>query len=324
MDNFFRLSVLNLGIKVLIACMKNFLLSSFAFSLLFPSLHAQEEIKTENSKKLKFSDFSLYQNSEFFLRETAFTTLDAFQKISPSNELIPQDLTRFFHIKGGDRREQIGFSLIAGFDFQEKGKRKFFANKSLRFGLFYNNQNYLSSYYNVRFRSPYGFATVMGTGETFPLDSISIHGYGFEYFSQQLGLESSLLFKSRDERRFKFYVGIGITAAKSFTATTKAYYGFQGTIEFRDLNDGPYHPGNTSARKIVREQEDSKASGNTSFAAFIPAGVDFTIGKRSKWLKRAHVFYEFRGGVFTTIISDYGAVNGTLLSGGFGIRYSLN
>lgn len=287
-----------------------------------PLLYAQENPDNNKSKKLELTDFSIFRYTNYFDFYHKRIDLEDFQKFSPNSVNMPNELPVFFPSRVTGIQEHNSIVIASNFDFIRKGKSKLFANRSLRAGLFYNNQSFLGSGYGVQVRSPYGAAILNSTGVLIPIELVEEYRYIFRYLSRQLGLDASLIFKSRPEKRFVFYSGIGLTAAKSISATTSVYYSYYSRLDYKSEDDlfKNYRP------EVDRysETEESKANGNASFAAYIPLGLDFTIGKRNKWLRRAHLFYEIRGSYYTVIVGNYGAENSTLLSTGLGFRYSLN
>ena len=141
------------------------------------------------------------------------------------------------------------------------------------------------------------------------------------YDYQQIRLDASLIYSTNKEARFSFFSGGGVTLGVSLSSQTNIAY-HQYTRVFSVNNDDVRH-NEFKDENNINETESFRNKANLGIAAYIPLGVDFTLGKKREIWKRTHLFYELRVGINFTKISELRSYTQAFTQNSLGLKVSF-
>lgn len=117
------------------------------------------------------------------------------------------------------------------------------------------------------------------------------------YSSQQLRLESSVIFRTNPAKRWSLYAGAGLSFGLSYKAETYInYFAYSSVSGLASEYSG--------SQNYQSKTEHFKNKMTTSTSLFVPMGVDFRIGKNREFWKRIHLYYEMKPSVTFTSIPE--------------------
>jgi hypothetical protein len=241
-----------------------------------------------------------------------------FQLLAPGSEILKGDITRFSSYPLG---ESFGnaFSAQIGLAIRNKEKTGYHPGRTLRLGINYFSQNRYSFYSARAITSPWDTLTSGQTGEQVFVDSVYTESYSFDYWVDHLRIDAALIFSTAKESRWSWFGGLGMTFGTSLQSESRVSYAeSRGTrVRGGSSNYGVYN--NSSADSRIQE-ELYTLKPVIGGSVYIPAGVDFRIGKRREFWKPVHLFYEIRPQVLYTNIPELGSSLRGGIQQGFGIR----
>lgn len=258
--------------------MKNCITAALVAILVSGTSQAQE-----TNKGLRISEFHI-QNGMGYNSMQNYSLSD-FQSLAPNSMLLKNDLADFntnsYYMFNGARgiNGSSYQSLQLGITFNKK------ANPLWRIGISHGSSNSISAGFSKDTYTPYDTLTSSQTGEQFYVDSMHSENYFMDYRSQQLRVESSLIYRTNVEKRWSVYAGIGASIGLSYNAQTYISYSTSDYVSGNYTNySGSYDYGFEHFRNKT----------NISTSVFVPMGVDFRIGKNKEFWKRLHLYYEMK------------------------------
>ena len=274
------------------------------FILMLPFLYMAQE----DEKKISITDVYLMSGSNYM--STNIENVSVFQQMAPNSSILAQDMSQFesmpFFPKMGTSPNKSS-SLLLGLSFAEK------PHQSLRLGFNHSMGTYALTNYSRTTFTPYDTLTSSQTGEQIFIDSMSTTSINGTAFSEYLGLEGSLLFRSSNEARWSFFGGVGLSLRFCFNnrvnVTESTYEGVSGEYSYSNYNYGNNW-----------KTENFKGYGYLSTSIFFPLGIDLRIGKNRDFWKIAHLFMELRPNLTIASIPDYTTVISPSMVGNFGLR----
>lgn len=193
--------------------------------------------------------------------------------------------------------------------------------QEIRAGFSYGNYNtdgidYTSE--NQKFRTD----TLISqqTGEQIYIDSMSNKYAYYQENADMLKIHMNYILHYKNRNKFSFYTGIGISIGSSLYHSLESNY---GQYSFSSI---PYYlnPNLGSYNQVVESRQVSRAiSAIFTMNYYIPLGMQYRISKRSKWLKQANMFFEFRPGVDVHSQQEVSTSVSFRTEGMVGIRYSF-
>lgn len=279
-----------------------------------------QESQTKTLKRISVHD--IYIHGGLYTAINTQGSLESFRKLAPGSELLNNDLSSFSPSGSTSFTSNSMLSIMLGFKFNEKEKSKHKSNPILRLGINYSSGTGLTNRTYNESRYPYDTLTSSLTGQSVYIDTISDQNYGMQYESEQLRIESSLIFRTDPEARWSLYSGIGFTFGFSLNATTNIYYHESGRTESRYQNDQTttYAHFSTGENKFESHRNET----NYAFSTYIPLGVDFRIGDKSVFWKRTHVFYEAKPALNVLSIPELYSITNVSLQHGIGVRVTFD
>ncbi|MFN8699716.1 MAG: hypothetical protein ACK500_06750 [Flavobacteriales bacterium] len=241
-----------------------------------------------------------------------------FRLLAPGSEILKDDITRFSSTPsvgsfGNAFTAQIGLSI------RNKEKTGYHPGRTLRLGINYFSQNRYSFYSTRTITSPWDTLASAQTGEQVIVDSTYMESYFFDYWVDHLRLDAALIFSTVKESRWSWFGGLGMTFGPSLISETSVTYSESRGTKVRGTNPsyGLFGNGNL---EVEAQQELYSLKTVIGGSVYLPAGVDFRIGKRREFWKPVHLFYEIRPQVLYTNIPELGSSLRGGIQQGFGIR----
>ena len=282
----------------------------------YTPINAQQNNQTEVSK---FIVSDVYGNAELNPWNVRGGVFNDFKTLAPNSVLLKNDFKNYFGLLYNYSFPDNVFSVLAGIKFRDKQKTFYRTNPELRLGVSYYSGVGLN--YELMKMDSKRYDTLISsqTGQTTYLDSDITRSYNMNYSSKQLRIDASLILRSEPWKRLTIFTGTGITAGMSFSANTDIYY-----IETDDIisRDSVNTSRNGAGGSFIRETFKNK--NNFGFSAFIPAGIDFRIGKKREFLKRMHIYFEARPSVNIISIPELRTYAYTSIPLLLGLKLSLN
>lgn len=282
------------------------------------SIFKRGEPKTD--KKNQHQEY-LYSEGFFFQRNIPGTLTD-FRKLAPQSILLSNDFSSYSQSLGLQLKGNAIFSAMLGFQFSNSEKTMHKANPVLRLGISIFSGTSLTSTFSHEERKRIDTLTSGQTGEMLYVDSVTTKRYAMEYGSVQVRLDGSVIFRTDPEARWSLFGGLGFTTGLSIYANTEISYSQSSRSVMYDLN------GHNRTLYYYSGADDSKTESHTNknnvgFSGYIPAGLDFRIGRKNKFWKHAHVFLELRPGINFTSIPELRTIANKSMQAVLGLRIAL-
>lgn len=291
-----------------IKAMKNMLKTIFAFAFGIYSSQAQE-----STKGLRISEFHVQSGMDISLMENA--DLSDFQSLAPNSILLNNDFSEF---TSGSYWKPMGPMGFRGNSFQSIQLGLTFKNNPSplwRIGISHVSSNMSAGYFNET-NTPYDTLTSSQTGEQYYVDSVKIENYFMSYGSQQLRIETSLLYRTNPEKRWSLYAGIGMSLGISLNAQTRINYNTYSFVSGLSNNNSYLNNYEEIHEKIVNKT-------NITSSVFVPMGVDFRIGKNREFWKKIHLYYEMKPTLSFASIPELTTLTSINLSSCLGLKVTF-
>jgi hypothetical protein len=288
--------------------MKNSIKTALVAILVTGTIQAQNR-----DNGLRISEFHI-QNGMGFNSMQNYSLSD-FQSLAQNSMLLKNDLADFntnsYYMFNGARGTNGSSyqSLQLGLTFNNK------ANPLWRIGISHGSSNSFSAGFSKDTYTPYDTLTSSQTGEQFYVDSVHSENYFMDYRSQQLRIESSLIYRTNVEKRWSVYAGIGASLGISYNAHTHISY---STSDYVSSN---YSSTYSSNYYDVTEHFRNKM--NVSSSVFVPMGIDFRIGKNKEFWKRLHVYYEMKPSLSFLSVPELRTFTSVNMVNSFGLKVTF-
>jgi len=147
-------------------------------------------------------------------------------------------------------------------------------------------------------------------------DSAKAQSINVNYFFKMLKADLSFLVKSKQNRRWSGYAGVGISAGISINNGILIRHRTVNSIYFNNYEEKRVTP-------ETNESEYFRIKDNYSITAYLPAGIDFRIGKESPFWQRLHLFLEARPGINFQIVPEVITSISPCIQTSLGLRVKL-
>lgn len=288
----------------------------FSFVFIISGLY----VKSQNDEQSKsfINDFHIYTG--FSASGNQKGSINDFLDLAPNSKLLAEELINdsSFYSTSNFITNPV-FELSLGVNLAKKNKK---LTPKLRFGIQYSNGSMISGGAHHSTLTPYDTIISTKIGETYYLDSINTRYYNTDYKTEQIKLLASLIYQTNEELRWTLYSGIGMLFGVSFNSNTNISYTEFHNFNIRNFEDQSYQSLQSSYNFNIRNETHTNKP-VTSFAAYVPLGIDFKIGKTNPFWKNIHLQLEFRPGIQSNIIPELETITSTFIQYNFGIRYSL-
>lgn len=277
--------------------------------LLCFALAAQAQNETP---KIKITDAYILTGVQT-VPQLAASTADM-RTLAPQSVLLQQDYTGYesYSYNGYSGNGQVAFRM--GLQSIKK------PNRELQLGVSFGSGMQASNTLSFTTSTPYDTFTSSQTGEQIIVDSVYNKHVISNYRTDQLQLDASLIYRTDHSARWSFYGGIGASVGTSLRATTSIYsYGTSSANTILTSEDAySYSFANSTFEQGEREEFNNKNVFNAS--VFIPAGIDFRIGKRNEFWQQLHLVYELRPNVGVVAIPELDATVSAGIQNNVGLR----
>jgi hypothetical protein len=244
-------------------------------------------------------------------------TLADFKALAPQSTLFNQDLSSYEESSGWGVYGTAMFNMAIGINFRHMETNDIKPNPQLRLGVSYiNGRPSLSLFLHKEERWAYDTLISTQTGDMYFIDSVSNSHYHMDYACDQLRLDVSMIWRTNPLARWSLFAGVGVSVGTSVTAVTQISYSFSKGID----NSQVYGQYTLHGEGHV---ESFSNGNNLAFAAALPMGIDWRIGKKSEFLSRLHVFYEVRPGIHFLRVPELGTNRGVGIQQAYGLRVSV-
>ncbi len=264
--------------------MKTITLLLFAVLIINPFQLSGQSDTAGNGRKFQITDS--YFQSSITLESGLFASLVDFRVLAPQSNLLQHDYSSYDKYPNYLYTPSFTFISSIGIQINQDKKRRI--KPYIRLGIRYNSNQMLSGSYNYFSRFPFDTLYSSQTGDTIIIDSVISNSINATYDSKQLGIDVAILFRTTPTARWSLYSGIGLAASVSISASTKIGFISNRFTEDHSGNHD-FYPGYTYQ---PYRQEIIRNKSNYSMRAYIPVGIDWRVGKKSKFLNHLHLYYE--------------------------------
>jgi hypothetical protein len=208
-----------------------------------------------------------------------------------------------------------GFSLQTGIQFLNRENNEYRSNPTLRVGLRYASINQFSDWSTSEDRTAYDTLVGQNTSNIYYLDSVRSKTVRGNYEYEQISIDASLIFRTKDELRWSVYGGVGVRFGLSINAKTSIGYDESEYTNVRGYSNEMSIPTYAYLGSGINESYQNKNSFGGS--AYLPLGVDFRIGKDSPFWNMFHLYAEAQPGIMfknipeidRTVVESYLTIN---------------
>jgi hypothetical protein len=215
-----------------------------------------------------------------------------FQKLAPRSALLQNNFSGYDADRGFTVLGSSFFSFNAGLNFADKQRNYYRPDPQLRIGFSMMTGNGLTGGLHDKVKKPLD-TIVSPTGQLIPRDSVSSTHYSMDYTTKQFRVDASLIFRTNRMKRFSLYAGLGANFGFALGAYTDITYINSKYIEEEHPANG-HGSGTPYPRKDSTVTEHFNNKKGMGFCFYIPAGIDFRLGRRRDFWKKAHLFSESR------------------------------
>ena len=290
-------------------------ISIFTRNLLF----SQTE-KPLPSKTSRITDFYIQPGT--FSQRLNNGTLNDFKLLAPDSKFLQTNFSDFRKSGYNDIYGNSMLSIAVGLKLGKRENNLSNSNTTLRLGINYLTGYSLTNSYYKTDRKRYDTLTSSQTNQQIFVDSVTSTSYTMDYSYNQLRLDGSLIFSTNSKARWSLYTGFGASLGVSINAKTDIYYSKNKFSETMFQNGNLIYE-NTRNDGDEYETETFRNKTNIGLSAYVPLGIDFRIGKKNEFWKRAHLYYELRPGLNMTTIPELRTIINPGIQYGLGFRFSI-
>ncbi len=263
------------------------ILLSVCLALSFASL-AQSESYTK-LRRMKINSVEL--SSSLLYGEQSFRPLTDFQNLALNNDFPSLDMEGYNTPSYYYGNIISAVNLALEFNLFNKAGEQTWGRPTFRVGLSHtwNNTSNLVFFNSNRYPYDSLYTTFQGNTTATAVDSIRYGGRTFSANSNRIRLNAAVLWHSNPEKRWSFYMGIGIGLGASInsTLTVHQYEGYE--IDFGHPTSGYFLEPNY----IYSNMETIRGKTWFDVNLIVPLGVELKLSKKDNLFKHAHLFFEF-------------------------------
>lgn len=255
----------------------------------------------------------------FSLNQINHPGVDNFRKLAPGSAILNRDFSVYNEYdafnSGGSSGGAAGITL----KFKKDGEKKQ-GGPELRLGII-KNTNYLLMQSFSKYET-YRIDTLASAqnGTTYYMDSVGATNISMDYYTQQINLDISMIYRSNPESRWGVFGGVGIANGMSYYSSTR-------------INQFIYSYTNTysNSQSVSNQLLDASSTVTENFrndpvfssVVYLPFGIDWRIGKKKAFWMPIHLYYEMRTGIALSAIPEIGTQIHGFYNGNIGLRYTL-
>jgi hypothetical protein len=282
------------------------------------SLFAQEN----KQPKIRISELGIYQG--MYSGYYTDASLTDFYRLAPASELLKNDFSGFS--KSSNNYESITdntFSVNLGLQFYDKEKQTYKSNPQLNIGVTFTGATILNASYILDEKVRFDTLTSLNSSYVVYMDSTKYQSYRMEYLFQQIGINTSLIYRTQPNARWSLYSGAGVSVLTSLMSATHIYYYKHELITYSFPNSANYYSTQRLPEDYENFNEVHTNKTNLSAFAYIPLGVDFRIAKKNEFWRKMHLVMEMQPGLAIDYIPEIGSHFYGTFRGNFGVRVEI-
>jgi hypothetical protein len=289
------------------------------FFLVFYSVTAMSQ---DSSRYRRINPMQISLTKGIFAHQNYHHTLGEIRKLAPGSQLLKNDLQNFSNPYYNSLEPLVAYSLSLGFRLRTRDGKSLASNPVIRAGFTYISQLGTYQQYVDKTESPYDTLVSQQTGQEYYVDSITEKRYYAEYFSDILLLEMSAIWRTKAQKRWAFFGGVGIGAGLSLNANTEIAYTRRAWLQTSSKEDFSYPNYTNNNQEFELESFRNKTS--SFYTVFFPLGIEWRLGKKNEFLRNVYLFYELRPGLSLLNIPETSVYAKTFLHHSIGLRIQFN
>ena len=239
--------------------------------------------------------------------------------LAPGSRLLDRDFSSFGFTTDDQYQGHGTLDMGIGLNLFRKHPGAAMQCAQLRLGVSYSDGLLPHAAYFKENTAPYDTLVSTSTGIAYPLDTTRREHVTLEQTSQRIGLDVSLIFRSREFGRFSFYGGAGLSAGLTFNARTTVFHSAYTVI------DGhypvPYPP--DLDHNTVYEEERFHQDGAAWAAIYLPIGANLVLGRTNSFWKHVNLFTECRFALRFDGVPELDSYTTLGIQSSFGLRVTL-
>jgi hypothetical protein len=272
--------------------------------------------------KIRISELGIYQgmNSGYYTN----ASVTDFLRLAPDSELLKNDLSGFS--KSSFSYGQVTdntFTVNLGLQFYDKEKQSYKSNPQLNIGVTFTGATMLNAYYSKDEKVRFDTLSSLTSSYVVYMDSTKYESYKMEYLFQQIGINSSLIFRTQPDARWSLYSGAGVSVFASLMSATHITYYHNERINYSYPNSTHSYSAHDIPENFEFFNEVHTNKTNVSAFAYIPLGVDFRIAKKNEFWRKMHLVMEMQPGLALDYIPEIGSHFYGSFRGNFGLRVEI-
>lgn len=248
----------------------------------------------QNTEKKKFQLSGLNGQSAFF-NDGNVGSLENFRKLAPNSTFLQSDFEDFIDPASYISASRSALSIALEFNKLNADGKTYNPNITWRIGVSYYSLNPLR--FNIRKDKSTTFDTLKSqhTGKEYYLDSTKTVHYAMTYYSEQIRLDASVVFRTNTESRLSLFAGAGVTAGAAYQSRTAISKTKTTTISFTDPAFFQINRDVMMLSKISSSEDELfRSKSNFGASLYVPLGVDFRLANKHEFWDKLHIFYEAR------------------------------
>lgn len=199
----------------------------------------------------------------------------------------------------------VGVNVNLGIQIRDKQTNTFKSNRLVRVGI--NAGSYALGKAHASLSETSRIDTLNSGSNVLFVDSIISEHANFSKSAEFINLDFSLIYQTNQEKQFSLYGGGGISFGVSLNSYTQLNYHKNYNYEFTGAySNNNYNAGSYSFLNPDVRYEKIKNRMNTMAMFYMPIGGKMRLGNHNEFLKRMHLFYEFRPAILITNIPELG------------------
>lgn len=244
-----------------------------------------------NTKFRRMKINSVELSTSLLYGEQSFRPLTDYQNMALNNDFPILDMEGYNSASNYYGNIIGAVNLALEFNLFNKAGVQPWGRPTFRVGMSHtwNNTSNLGFFNSNRYPYDSLYTTFQGTTTVTAVDSIRYGGRTFSANSNRIRLNAAALWHSNPEKRWSFYMGIGIGLGASInsTLTVHQYEGYE--IDFGHPTSGYFLEPNY----IYSNMETIRGKTWFDFNLIVPVGVELKLSKKDNLFKHAHLFFEF-------------------------------
>jgi hypothetical protein len=274
-------------------------------------------------KAISLSEFGFQNGFNSSIGNETTLGLADFNLLAPNAELLNQDFSGFDQYNGFifyRKSNNSNSGVYLGLRLNNLNKNNFLREPVLRLGINHEVFNVTGTSLYNQIRTPYDTLTSSQTGNLTYVDSLSTTTVNLNYYCNKMAFDAAMIFQTTDAYRFSFHAGIGVNAGITYNNRTEIVQSEDNsTISYENGNASNYISSYYGGFGSYQTETIRNKSGFI-YAAYIPLGIDFRLGKNREFWKHMNLFIESRPAISFHSIPEVRTQTSLRFSGNLGFK----